>query len=180
VEEETAAKFEDDCCFLPEECGYELIEGEVVKTHPPDAHHQEVAGNLFCILWGFVKKKRLGKVYYAPIDVVLSPENVVRPDIFLVDKRRLGIIKKKNVQGSPDLIIEILSTVLRDREKLQKRRLYHRYGVKEYWIADPQKKMIEQMWLIEGGYRRIGTYEVGDTMTSLTLKGLKVRLRDVF
>jgi len=92
----------------------------------------------------------------------------------------LWIVKEKNVQGAPDLIIEILSPSLRYRDRVHKKKLYRKYGVREYWIVDPQKKQIEQMRLEEGGYRTVGLYGLEDTLEPTTLKGLKVRLKEVF
>lgn len=177
----TAVKFTyQDYLHLPEDRRYELIEGELFMVPAPESYHQDVSRNLEFILWEFVKENDLGKVYYAPTDVVLSREDVVQPDILFIEKGRLGIVKEKNVQGAPDLIIEILSPSLRYRDRVHKKKLYRKYGVREYWIVDPQKKQIEQMHLEEGGYRTVGLYGLGDTLEPTMLKGLKVRLKEVF
>jgi Uma2 family endonuclease len=177
----TAVKFTyRDYLHLPEDKRYELIEGELLMIPSPLTYHQRISRNLESMLWGFVKKKGLGEVYTAPTDVVLSRENVVQPDIFFIQKDRLAIVREKNIQGAPDLIIEILSPALKYKDRVHKKKLYHKYGVKEYWIVDPQKKQVEQMWLEDEGYKTIGIYGLEDTMGSPMLKGLKVRLREVF
>ncbi|HHT9119750.1 MAG TPA: Uma2 family endonuclease [Candidatus Hypogeohydataceae bacterium YC41] len=177
----TTVKFTyQDYLHLPEDRRYELIEGELFMVPSLLTYHQEVSGNLDFIVREFVKKRGLGKVFSAPTDVVLSNEDVVQPDIFFIEKGRLGIIKEKNIQGAPDLIVEILSPSLRYRDKVHKKKLYQKYGVKEYWIVDPQKRQIEHLWLEEGGYRTIGIYGLEDTIESPMLKGLKVMLREVF
>jgi putative restriction endonuclease len=69
--------------------------------------------------------------------VVLSPHDVVVPDLFFVSKERVGIVQEKNVQGAPDLIIEILSKRNRQRDEGIKLEIYDRSGVREYWVFDP-------------------------------------------
>jgi Uma2 family endonuclease len=177
----TAVKFTyQDYLHLPEDRRYEIIEGELFMIPAPGSYHQDVSRNLEFILWEFVKKRGLGKIYYAPTDIVLSNEDIVQPDIIFIEKGRLGIIKEKNVQGAPDLIVEILSPSLRYRDRVHKKKLYQRHGVREYWIVDPKKKQIELMVLEEGRYRMIGVYGLGDTMESPLLRGLKVSLKEVF
>jgi Uma2 family endonuclease len=177
----TAVKFTyQDYLHLPEDRRYEIIEGELFMVPAPELYHQDISRNLEFILWEFVKKRELGKIYYAPTDVVLSPEDVVQPDILFIEKGRLGIVKEKNIQGAPDLIIEILSPSLRYRDRVHKKKLYQRHGVKEYWIVDPVKKQIEQMCLEESGYRTLGVYGLEDLLESPTLKGIKVKLKEVF
>jgi Uma2 family endonuclease len=177
----TAVKFTyQDYLHLPEDRRYEIIEGELFMIPAPESYHQKVSRNLVFILWGFVKGEGLGEIYSAPTDVVLSNEDIVQPDIIFIEKGRLGIIKEKNVEGAPDLIVEILSPSLRYRDRVHKKKLYQRHGVREYWIVDPKKKQVELMILEEGIYRKVGQYGLEDTVESLVLKGLKVKLKEVF
>ncbi len=136
-----------DYLLLPEDKRYELIEGELLTVPSPDVEHQELSRDLEHILWEFVKQNNLGSIFNAPLDVVLSEEDVVQPDILFVSKERAHIIKEKNIQGAPDLVIEILSPATSERERTLKRKLYAKYGVKEYWIVDPEEKSIEVMAL---------------------------------
>ncbi|MCF6153196.1 Uma2 family endonuclease [Candidatus Kuenenia stuttgartiensis] len=80
----------------------------------------------------------LGEVFDAPYDVYLDEENVVPPDILLVSRDRLSIIGEKNIQGSPDMVIKIVSENSAYRDIVQKKNLYARFGVKEYWIVIPE------------------------------------------
>jgi len=122
----------------------------------------------------------LGRVYFAPFDVVFSETDVVQPDIMFVSKERLNIITEKNIQGTPDLIVEIISPSSEYRDKVIKRKLYSQYDLKEYWLVDPENKEIEVMALRESGLNTIRTYKMPNILESLILKGLKIKLDEVF
>ena len=119
---------------------WEIIDGKAYNMAPsPIRIHQEIGEKLLRKIGNYLEDKPC-KIYY-DLDVVLSNEDIVKPDIFVVcDKNKLT---EKNVQGAPDLVIEILSpsTALKDRN--QKFNLYKNYGVREYWIVDPYYLIIE-------------------------------------
>jgi Uma2 family endonuclease len=156
---------------------YQIIGGELYVVPAPMPYHQDISRNLEFILYSFVKERELGRVYYAPCDVVLSEEDVVQPDILFILKEREHIIGKKNVQGAPDLIIEILSPRTMEIDRKLKVKLYERYGVKEYWLVEPERKEVEVLVLAQQGYTSLGTFK--KSFPSPLLK-TKVDLRDVF
>ena len=97
----------------------------------------------------------------------LDHENVLQPDILFISKERRSIIGEKNIQGAPDLVIEILSEATAYRDLVKKKKLYERFGVKEYWIVDPQEKTIE-IYAPEGkAFVRIKTFSENDTSNHL-------------
>src|SRR6185295_15390750 len=100
--------------------------------------HQLVFGAVFSALYVFVKERRLGRVFGAPYDVVLSEHDVVVPDILFVSSDRGDIINSKNAWGAPDLVVEILSPSSGRRDKGLKLARYEKLGVAEYWIFDPK------------------------------------------
>ena len=122
---------------------YEVIDGELVMVADPYTIHQTVSGNLEYELRTFIKKHKLGKIFDAPTDVVLNEYNVVQPDILFIARDRLDIITEKNISGAPDLIVEILSPSTAYYALLEKKELYEKFGVKEYWIVDPKKQRVE-------------------------------------
>ena len=122
---------------------FELIDGELILAPSPVPQHQIIAGNLFEILIGFVRAHDLGRVIYSPMDVVLSEHDVFQPDILFVSRNRLHIIGNLNIQGAPDLVIEILSPSTENRDRGVKLNQYLRYGVREYWIIDPENRTCE-------------------------------------
>ena len=97
-----------------------------------------------------------------------------------ISKERLNIITEKNIQGAPDLIVEIISPTSEYRDRVIKRKLYSKYGVKEYWLVDLEKKEIEVMVLGESGLETVKIYKKTDILESLVLKGIKIKLDDIF
>ncbi len=73
-----------------------------------------------------------------PLDTVLSPWDVVEPDLLFVAADQLDILTEPNVQGAPALVVEVLSPSTRRRDLGIKRQLYDRGGVREYWVVDPK------------------------------------------
>ena len=128
---------------LPAGLRYELVEGDLRMMSSPGTRHQEISKRLLGLFVEQVEKKGLGKVYQAPYDVILSEHNVVQPDLLFVSGDRLGIITPDNVQGAPDLVVEILSESTRRWDRETKRRIYARYGVREMWIVDPDAGIVE-------------------------------------
>ncbi|MBW1692521.1 MAG: Uma2 family endonuclease [Deltaproteobacteria bacterium] len=170
----------EDYLHFSEDKRYEIIDGEVYMVPSPGEAHQNICANLAFTLRVFVKENNLGRVYFAPFDVVFSETDVVQPDIMFVSKERLNIITEKNIQGTPDLIVEIISPSSEYRDKVIKRKLYSQYDLKEYWLVDPENKEIEVMALRESGLNTIRTYKMPNILESLILKGLKIKLDEVF
>ena len=127
----------DDYLKTPDDKRYELIEGELYMTPSPITNHQRISRKIEFLLEKFVTENELGEIFDAPYDVYFDDENVVQPDILFISKDRLNIIGDKNLQGAPDLVIEILSESNAYRDLIQKKKLYAMHGVKEYWIKEP-------------------------------------------
>ena len=159
---------------------YELLGGELVMVPSPNERHQRVARDLGFILWEYVRQHELGAVYHAPFDVVLSSENVVQPDILFIAAERAHIITEDNVQGAPDLVIEILSPATAGRDRTYKRTLYARYGVGEYWLVDPMARTVEVLTLGERGFEWVAEYRWDEALHSPLLQELEINLREVF
>ena len=162
----------DDYCLLPDNGRrYEIVDGELFVTPSPLRHHQKVSANLSYYLIDFVKKHDLGEVYVAPFDVVLSENDVVEPDIIYISKARSSIITEKNVQGAPDLVVEILSASTAKIDRTTKLKLYARYGVAEYWVIDPDTCAAEIYRWAPGGYEWAAQFDAGQTLTSRLFPG---------
>src|SRR3990170_8441429 len=167
----------EDYLKTPKDKRYELIDGELLMTPSPTPSHQRVSRKLEFILESIITKNNLGEIFYAPCDVYLDDENVVQPDILFISHDRRDIIGKKNIQGAPDLVVEIISENSVYRDMVQKKRLYARFGVEEYWIVIPDEEEIEVYTLKDNKYQLCRTYNKGDTFKSPSLKGLKIELR---
>ncbi|MBU1488021.1 Uma2 family endonuclease [bacterium] len=171
--------YNDYLCF-PEDDGkqYEIIEGRQYMSPPPIIIHQRLSFRLGQILGNYVKSRQLGEVFSAPTDVVFSDENIVQPDIIYVAKENSKVITEKNIAGTPDLLIEILSDRSRKKDKIIKKKIYEEFGVKEYWVVDPTLEIIETYKKEEEYKKR--EYEAGDKMTSSVICGLVINLEEIF
>ena len=169
----------EDYLLLPEDKRYEIIGGELALVPSPGFKHQEILGRLHVVLRQFVEKKALGKVCISPPDVVLSKINVVQPDLFFISKERFPVITEKNIQGPPDLVVEILSSDP-EKDKIIKRKPYAKFGVTEYWIVDPEEKSIEVMELEEKGFRTVSIFKSQDVLASKTFSDLDLNIEEVF
>lgn len=168
----------EDYLLLPEDKRYEIIDGELFMTPSPKTMHQRLIVKLFRIIDDFVSKGELGEVFIAPYDVALSKHDIVQPDIIFVSKERSNIITELNIQGSPDMVIEILSPSTKERDLVLKRKLYAAFGIKEYWIVDPENEKITLLTLGKIGYEDQGGIKGG--CKSLLLKGLKIDIAKLF
>ena len=173
----------EDYLNIPGDDRYELINGEFILVSAPNTAHQWASLRFSLSVGGFVLSKGLGQVFVAPYEVVLTdPEgiNIIQPDIIFVSKEREHIITPANIQGAPDLIVEILSPSTGRRDRTTKLELYARHGVGEYWIADPEARTVVVMSLKDGKFETVGEYGMEDILTSSALDGFSVRLDSIF
>jgi Uma2 family endonuclease len=168
-------EFPDNDNFL-----YELISG---KKHQKTANlpfHQLVSQNVNRELATFVRQNQLGRVLYAPVDVILDDYNAPQPDLLFISNRRSAILTKDGVMGAPDLVVEIISpsSVLRDR--VDKMRLYRQYEVLEYWLIDPQNQSFEVYILENTDYQPYSFATQTGKIESKILNGFEIDLQEVF
>ncbi len=169
-----------DYLLLPEDKRYEIIDGELFVVAAPNTRHQRISRRLEAALLQCIEQKHLGEIFYAPYDVILSHENVVQPDILFVSKIRAGVITEANLQGAPDLAVEILSPGTKTKDLELKRKAYARFGVQEYWIVDPEADTVEVLVWSETGYVTAGTFAKTDCLSSPLLPELNLPLFGVF
>jgi Uma2 family endonuclease len=178
---QTNARFTyHDYLQLSDDKRCEIVEGELLLVPSPSVYHQTVLGNLFFEISQHVRRSRLGTMLIAPCDVVLSPENVVQPDLLFVSNERRHILAENSVQGAPDLVVEVLSRGTKGRDLKSKRRLYSKCGIKEYWIVDPDARIVEVLSLIETGYRTEAVYSVSGRLNSALFPELNLSLDEIF
>ena len=168
----------EDYASLPDDERYELIDGELIIMTSPTAFHQALLKKLasaFMVL----ESRGLGTMFFAPLDVILSNFDVVQPDLIFISGER-GSIIRDYIRGAPDLLVEILSPSTERRDRIIKRDLYARHGVREYWLVDPYAKTVTVLLLSAGGYDTHAVYGEGDTLTSPTLPGFALDLGGLF
>ena len=178
----THLTYDDYLQFPDDGKRHEIIEGDHYMTPAPRTKHQRVSGRLFVALSGFTASRRLGEVFAAPFDVVLSDANVVQPDLLFVSAARAAIVTEDNIQGAPDLVVEILSESSRKKDEVTKRKLYERFGVQEYWIVDPELEIVKVFKLTQHGYGRASelSKETNDVLTTELLSGFKCAVSEIF
>ena len=116
----------------------------------------------------------------APCDVVLSPTDIVQPDLLFVVADRAAIIGEKFISAAPDLVVEVLSPSTEDRDRTLKTKLHARFGVRELWIADPEAKRIEILTNSGDGFRQEAVFSPGTVLRSPLLPGLEIPIAEVF
>jgi Uma2 family endonuclease len=175
-----------DLVALPEDqLRHELIDGEHIVSPSPNTAHQEISKHLFRALDGYAERHHTGEVLYAPFDVKLSLFTVLVPDlVYFTTERFARVVNEKHATGAPDLVVEILSSGTRRRDKGRKRAVYDREGVREYWIVDPEARSITVLRRPRAGAGltdvTVLTLAKGETIESPLFPGLQVLLREVF
>lgn len=169
----------EDFMRLPEGVRAELIEGELIMSPSPKTPHQWVVMNLATTLAQFVHPRKLGRVFSAPYDVHLPSGDVVEPDVLYIAQSNLTIVKDW-VRGVPDLVVEVLSPDGIARDRLVKRDLYARNGVREYWIVDTEERTIEVFTLHRDEYEPWGYFGANDVLESSLLADFSLPLAEVF
>lgn len=170
----------NDYLLLPEERRYEIIDGELFMVPAPLTHHLKITRNLFKPIDNYVESNQIGETLFAPVDIIFTKTDIVQPDILFILNENMTILTDENVQGAPDLVVEILSpsSIKRDREL--KMKLYSFFGVKEYWIADPDECTVEVYALKNQVLTLHKQYQKAESMRSVLLHDLKIPLSSVF
>ncbi len=158
---------------------WEIINGVAYNMSPsPTPKHQRIG--LIIKKTFLVNEKKLKKCFLfdAPTDVVFDEYNVVQPDIFIVcDKNK---IKEKNIQGAPDLIIEITSPSTELKDRREKLNLYEKFEVKEYIIVNSEREYVERYYLTEEGkYKRPEIFNWDEVLKLKTFE-IEIKLWEIF
>jgi len=166
----------------------ELIKGKIFKMSPaPATRHQQYVGEIFRQISNHLHRNTC-KVFVAPFDVRLSPVQkadseriytVVQPDICVIcDPAK---IDAKGCIGAPDLIIEVLSPGNAEKEMNEKFEIYQENGVKEYWLVEPNDRIVLVYVLDEAGkFIGLKPFTESETLTSKSLGTFELLVRDIF
>lgn len=174
----------DDFVHFPDDGKrHELIDGEHYVTASPNIRHQQISMELTFLIRTWLEDHPVGRLFAAPLDIVLSEFDVVEPDLlYLSHERAAAVLTTQHLRGAPELVVEIGSRGTRKRDETIKRRLYERKGVGEYWFVDPELDVVRV-------YRRDGdrfarpielSREAGDMLTTPLLEGLVLTLDRIF
>jgi len=171
---------EEDYFSLPDTNRYvELSEGKLIIPPHPTRSHQVALLKLYKHMDAFVTEHKLGEVITAPLPVRLWPGKIREPDILFVAKEHSNRIDEK-VYGVPDLVVEVVSPSTERTDRVEKFKEYEKAGVREYWIVDPDKKIVEIYGLRGSQYILLGRYNSLQTASSEILKGFNVKVEELF
>ena len=161
---------------------YEIIEGDLYMTPAPRTVHQIVSRNLLLAIHRWAREHATGEVLSAPFDVELGLHDLVQPDLLFLSAARKRLLTDRRLMGAPDLVVEILSSSTSARDLGVKRRAYERYGVREYWVADPDRRTLTVYARDPESRALVSTSGcgLGDVLTTPLLEGFSVSLDEVF
>ena len=127
-----------------------------------------------------IDDRNLGKLFYAPIDLILDPTTILQPDLLFVFSARVNIITERAIEGVPDLVVEILSPTTSRSDRVTKAQIYARHRVPVYWIVDLDDKSIE-IYLLEGDvFRQAVTLQGATPTIAPPFTELEIAARAVF
>ena len=163
---------------------YEIIEGELFVTRASHWRHQNLCGRIFSVLETWSKATGLGQTAVGP-GLIFSETNNVIPDVVWVSQEQLETIldESGHLIAAPDLVIEILSKSLSDRQRdrITKLKLYGSQGVREYWIFDPEAKQVEIHRRDQfGNLKLVATLFANDRLTSPLLPEFDCTIAPLF
>ena len=137
----------------PDNKVWELRYGELIIHSPVRYEHKKLDSFIFNIMFNYVNAKGLGAVFNSPALIRLERDLGYEPDVFFVKKENPGKFEEMFFNGGPDLIVEVISPSMEIHDRRTKLVDYERFGVKEYWILDPQKKRYNFYRNIRGKFK---------------------------
>lgn len=158
---------------------FEIIEGiRYDFLSSPKYTHQKLLTNLYRSFYSSCHLE--GEILFAPLDVHFDEDNIVQPDLIYIARDHMDIIRDGYIFGVPDLVVEILSDSTAKRDKTIKKRLYEKFGVKEYWVVDPLYRLVEQFVLNNERYVLEEVLTEEDVLTARTISCLTIDLNNIF
>jgi Uma2 family endonuclease len=171
---------EEDYFAVPDNARVELVQGRLELLPMPTTSHQRILTFLYGLLLAFVNRHHPNaEVLFASLPVRLGVNLLREPDIPLMLPEHRNRIHEQFWEA-PDLAIEIISPGNRATDIREKRREYAQAGISEYWIVDPQAKIVTVLKLSGKSYKVHGEYERGAIAESVLLKGFQVIVDDVW
>jgi Uma2 family endonuclease len=162
---------------------FELLNGRVVMTPPAGHPHGRVEARVVSLLHGFVHPRGLGEVFGSSQGFELPTGDTVEPDASFVSARRWNAVPPpedgKFLRVVPDLLVEILSGSTSARDRGDKRAIYERSGVREYWMVDPRARCVSVLVLGDGRWGEERVFTERERLTSVVLGGLECAVEQI-
>ncbi|MDR1284426.1 MAG: Uma2 family endonuclease [Opitutaceae bacterium] len=159
---------------------YQLVEGDLYMAPAPNRFHQTYAGKIYSALDNWLDAHPVGKAYVAPFDVHLTDLNVYQPDVCYFSSERYACLTREGANGAPELAVEVLSPSSAHLDLGLKKEIYTRTGVLEYWIVDPDTRLVKVYHLPENSQAPAFTLDKTGTLTTRLLPGFRLPLTKVF
>jgi len=159
----------------------EFTDGQLEFLPPATEAHQTICRSLFLALLRFVEQRELGKVHFAGLRIRIRPDKVREPDVIFLHKDNYHA-RHNRVWDGADLVMEVVSDYPKDRERDYETKLadYAEAGVREYWIADPNERVIFVHRLQEESFALHGRFQPGQTATSALLEEFSINVAELF
>ncbi len=142
--------FDEFCTIIREDQKADLINGVIYMAAPPTFEHEDLFGFLLMLLRGYVREKKIGHVLGSRAAMKLSEIDAPEPDIMFISNAKLPQSKGKALEGPADLVIELVSPGSRRLDLMEKKELYAKFGVREYWVIDAFRQTAS-FWKNSGG-----------------------------
>ena len=169
----------EDYYALPDERRVELIDGVIYDMSAPMVVHQMIAGDIYGQIREYIEKNKGECIpVMSPVDVQLDcdQKTMVQPDVLVIcDPEK---IRRFGVFGAPDFVLEVLSPSTRKKDLTVKLSKYIGAGVREYWILDPEKKILITYDFEEDGMPCIYPLE-GDVGLAIYEEKMKINLAKI-
>jgi len=159
---------------------YEIYDGGVYMVPPPSLGHQYTSGQLHFVLMRHIQAHGLGRLFAAPVGLILDETNYVEPDLIFVASGRESVLTPRGVEGVPDLVVEILSPSTHKRDLGLKTRLYEQFGVPHCWIVDPDAKRLSALTRQAGQYVTAIERGEDETFEPTLFPGLSIEIAPLF
>lgn len=157
----------------------EFINGEIYYHSPVRLWHNEASGNIYELLRTYVRRNKLGQVGIEKLLISLT-RNDYEPDVCFWSIEKANDFKPRQAQfPAPDFIAEILSASTAENDRGIKYQDYESHGVREYWIVDPEKQVLEQ-YVLEGEQYELRMKSSDGIVRSVAIEGFSIPVRAIF
>ncbi|MBI1281739.1 MAG: Uma2 family endonuclease [Anaerolineaceae bacterium] len=160
---------------------YEVIDGVLYMSTSPSLYHQWIVQRFYRYVGIPAEDQKLGYMFLAPVGLIMAGVSPVQPDAVFIAAKNAAIMADKRIRGVPDLIAEVLSPGNKDYDEDVKLSAYARAGVPEYVVIDAWKKQLRlYSQPMEGEYKQLKKFNVGDTVTFAATPEIELAVGDLF
>lgn len=164
---------------VTEEQKAEFINGEIVVHSPVKLQHNSTSSLLHRLLSTYVDIHQLGVVGHEKLLVTLE-RNDYEPDVCFLGNAKSDSFGQKQMKfPAPDFAVEVLSDSTAGNDRGIKFKDYAISGVAEYWIIDPEAKMVEQ-YILQGEEYSLRIKSDSGDIHSTAVPGFTIPIRAIF